>query len=60
MPKPNKKRTKHYNPTKYLKAPQTFTEASLAQVKEDYRRIELAVELKLHTGQMSREVLGDT
>lgn len=55
MPKPNKKRTKHYNPTKYLKAPQTFTEASLAQVKEDYRRIELAVELKLHTGQMSRE-----
>lgn len=54
MPKPKKKRTKHYNPKKFLKAPQTFTEASLAQVKDDYRRIELAVELKLHTGQLTR------
>ena len=54
MPKPKKKRTKHYNPKKFLKAPQTFTEASLAQVKDDYRKVELSVELKLHTGQLTR------
>ena len=54
MPKSKKNRDKHYNPRRWLRAPQTFSPASLAQVKDDYRRIELAVELKLHTGQLTR------
>lgn len=54
MPRSKKNRDRHYNPRRWLRAPQTFSPASLAQVKDDYRRIELAVELKLHTGQLTR------
>lgn len=51
MPKPKKKRTKRYDPTRYAEKPPMMSWQTAEEIKAMYRDVQLAVELRLHRGE---------
>lgn len=54
MPKPKKKRTKRYDPTRYAEKPPRMSLQTAEEIKGMYRDVQLAVELRLHRGEFER------
>lgn len=54
MPKPKKKRTKRYDPTRYAEKPPMMSRQTAEEIKAMYRDVQLAVELRLHRGEFER------
>lgn len=56
MPKTKKPR-KVYDPNRWPKAPRRISAKDVSEIKAEYRNVELAVELRLHTGAFTKEDL---
>ena len=56
MPKTKKPR-KVYDPNRWPKAPRQISAKDVSEIKAAYRNVELAVELRLHTGAFTKEDL---
>lgn len=56
MPKTKKPR-KVYDPQRWPKAPRRISAKDVSEIKAAYRNVELAVELRLHTGAFTKEDL---
>lgn len=56
MPKTKKPR-KVYDPNRWPKAPRRISAKDVSEIKAAYRDVELAVELRLHTGAFTKEDL---
>lgn len=56
MPKTKKPR-KVYDPNRWPKAPRRISAKDVSEIKAAYRNVELAVELRLHTGAFTKDDL---
>ena len=56
MPKTKKPR-KVYDPNRWPKAPRRISAKDVSEIKAEYRNVELAVELLLHTGAFTKDDL---